>query len=202
MNFLRKYYVPGLISLIFLPIAFIFFAVDKIKIPKQYVQEHMPLSSKDSNRIKEFTPKYFSNIKREYIISSDELANKNVLKEALDELNQLAESIKPKAVIRFKILDEAPLQEFVNLFDWLYENDIKRYAFIDNYLYIASIPIYETVTAGFANCVVNDPNITQYLNPNIVKFNFHNYWTYGKELILLYFIFLLSIILIKKKYLQ
>ena len=60
MNFLRKYYVPGLISLIFLPIAFIFFAVDKIKIPKQYVQEHMPLSSKDSNRIKKFIPQYFS----------------------------------------------------------------------------------------------------------------------------------------------
>lgn len=202
MDFFRKYYVPGMISLIFLPLVFIFFAFNKLNVSKQYTQEINLLPLKDSCRVNEIFPYFIRNFKNEYIITNDKLVNQKLLKKASVELNELVKTNNEKEGILFKVPDDTHMQEYINLYDWLYENDVKRYLFLNNYLFCIPITLNEEKLGGFTNCVLYDHNIIQYSNTKEVELFVNDYWKHGRELMLLYLLFLLSIITINYKCLR
>lgn len=136
----RIYYVPGLISLLILPIILLHYSNE----PKKQVVLRFYLASDDMDTnspvIKYSKWALLSEIQKKKItpfyLDDDQKQNLQTLKSIQSEAARLRSAYDTMHVLQVRLSDKSTFGEFVSLLNIMYMNRQKRYGLVDNNFYI------------------------------------------------------------------
>lgn len=201
----KKWYIPGIISAIFVPVLFYLLSKNYIKShPQQFAFEiHLfNLNDCTENISNEFVTNMLnSELSYDYkMIGIDSLDNK-IINNVQATINEMRSKRQINKGLLIQFSPKSSLQTVICLHELCYMNSIKRYInYEDKLLMIPYLdgdgdrgPILICGTGLYRN-KQEQKGITQYLREMNLKF-----FKAGKEILILYFTFVLAIIWIQNR---
>jgi hypothetical protein len=201
----KIYYIPGIISLIIIPITFLLFANREIK---QKTLTVLPIVFTDTNfpkRFPEAFKKFNGNFppKRNYIdisFNGDNQKNKIKLDFAQVRIREILSQNDSTNGLHFKFGESSQYWTFIKVVDILRFEDAKTYMAIDNDIWFYQFPPDTTtvnwICGTYSDIVYLEPKVSWWTH---AKMWTTNIWKSSWQIILEFIVFLFSIFVFRRK---